>query len=196
MFLREALKTGNVTVYFSCEVIGIQELHDAVQVQVRNPDISISTGCYVIGADGGESSVRKAIGTPCLGHTWQERLLATDVNLLNDVVPNYPTVFIMDSRNYTIMTPLTEPILGETSLWGCTIAIPPEDERSDEELMEEETIQGFYAKFVAGPRPLRAEITARSVYRIHQRLVTTMRKGRCVLAGDAAHMNNVSKPIS
>lgn len=195
LLLREALNTGNVSVMFDREVTSIEEKDGRVIISFNNNSDSDSlkaVGSYLVGADGGKSRVRKIIGTPCLGHTWPERLISTDVFLLNEVDPVYHTCYIMGLKNYTVMTPLTEPVVGKRSLWRCTIAIPPEDERSDEEISQDKTIQDLYEQVVAGPRPLNADISAKTVYRIHQRLVTTMRKGRCVLAGDAAHMNNVS----
>ncbi|KAL4810490.1 FAD/NAD(P)-binding domain-containing protein [Aspergillus unguis] len=189
LVLREALKTGNVEVTFGREVDSIEEKDGRVVIGFKDSD-STATGSYLVGADGGKSRVRKIIGTPCVGHTWPERLISTDVYLLNEVDPVYHTCYVMGLKNYTVMTPLADPVIGQRTLWRCTISIPPEDERSDEELLQEETIQELYDKVISGPRPLNAEISAKTVYRIHQRLVTTMRKGRCVLAGDAAHMNN------
>ncbi|KAJ5647062.1 FAD/NAD(P)-binding domain-containing protein [Penicillium lividum] len=190
LVLQEALKTGNVSIQFNSELSSIQEEDGKITIDFENKDLPAVTGSYLVGADGGRSKTRKLIGTPCLGHTWPERLISTDVILGNYVDPVWHTCYIIGTKNYTIMTPLSDPVVGEKSLWRCTVAVPPEDERSDEELLQEEVIQGFYEEVVSGPRPLPAEIKAKAVYRIHQRLVPTMRKGRCVLAGDAAHMNN------
>lgn len=195
LLLQVALKTSNVTVHFNSPVTAIHEENGSITATVANPISGTTThfsGNYLIGADGGRSATRKLIGTPCLGHTWPERLISTDVTLYNHVDPEYHTCYIMDTKNYVIMTPLTDPVIGQKSLWRCTIAIPADDTRSEEELMRDEIIHGFYNQVIPGPRPLDAKIEQRAIYRCHQRLVTTMRKGRCVLAGDAAHMNNVS----
>jgi 2-polyprenyl-6-methoxyphenol hydroxylase-like FAD-dependent oxidoreductase len=192
LILQEALKTGKVTIQYNSEIAGIEEGENAIQITFENQELAPVSGCYLVGADGGKSKTRKLIGTPCLGHTWPERLISTDVILGNYVDPVFHTCYLIGTKNFTIMTPLTEPIIGEKSLWRCTVAVAPEDQRSDEELLQDAVIQGFYEQVVSGPRPLQAEISARAVYRIHQRIVPTMRKGRCVLAGDAAHMNNVS----
>lgn len=125
LLLREALETGNVTIHFNSEVTGIEQEHDKVHVKTNNPDVPTITGSYLVGADGGKSSVRKIIGTPCLGHTWPERIISTDVYLLNTEDPIYHTFYIMDTKNYTLMTPLTTPTIGERSLWRFTVAIPP-----------------------------------------------------------------------
>lgn len=192
LLLREAVSTGNVTVHFNSEVTDIEQDEEKVKITLANSKCPTATGCFLVGADGGKSNIRKIIGTPLLGHTWPERLISTDVELHNDSDPIFHTCYIMDTKNYTIMTPLTDPVIGQKSLWRCTIAIPPDDERTEDDLLQEETIMGFYEKMVSGPRPLQVKITSKALYRIHQRLVTTMRKGRCTLAGDAAHMNNVS----
>ncbi|KAK8043189.1 hypothetical protein PG994_013672 [Apiospora phragmitis] len=117
------------------------------------------------------------------GHTWPEQLVATDVLMKNYEVPKYPTAYVMHPTYYTVMTPLAEPKLGETSLWRFTIAQQPGDTRSAEELAHPDHLRSL-------PRPLEYEIIQASLYRIHQRLATTLRRGRCLLAGDAAHVNN------
>jgi hypothetical protein len=69
--------------------------------------------------------------------------------------------------------------------------VPAGDSQSDNELLSEENIRDYYKEIMVRLRPLQVEITQRAVYRIHQRQVHTMRRGRCGLAGDAAHLNNV-----
>ncbi|KAJ5693117.1 hypothetical protein N7462_002540 [Penicillium macrosclerotiorum] len=196
LVLQEALKTGNVRVQFNSELSSITETENGVTIDFENKELPLVTGCYLVGADGGRSKTRKLLGLPCLGYTWPERLISTDVVVENDVDPVFHTCYIIGTENYTIMTPLADPVIGAKSLWRCTIAIPPEDQRPDEELLQEDVIRGFYEQVISGPRPLSADITAKTIYRIHQRLVPNMRKGRCVLAGDAAHMNNVSQSNS
>jgi 3-(3-hydroxy-phenyl)propionate hydroxylase len=40
------------------------------------------------------------------------------------------------------------------------------------------------------PHPTDYEIVHRTIYRVHQRVAKTWRRGRVLLAGDAAHINN------
>jgi 3-(3-hydroxy-phenyl)propionate hydroxylase len=40
------------------------------------------------------------------------------------------------------------------------------------------------------PKPARYEVVHRNLYKVHQRVAATFRKGRVLLAGDAAHVNN------
>ena len=40
------------------------------------------------------------------------------------------------------------------------------------------------------PKPTAYEILHRTIYRVHQRVASTFRNGRILIAGDAAHLNN------
>jgi 2-polyprenyl-6-methoxyphenol hydroxylase-like FAD-dependent oxidoreductase len=197
LLLREALKTGHVRVHFNTELVGISQndLEKGVTVKVRSSESNEEKelhATYLIGADGAHSATRKALGLPFPGHTWPERMVATNVMVHNDDDPLWHTFFVMDPVHCTISTPLEDPICGKKTLWRYTIAAAPDDARPDEELVTDENIFGLYEGCMAGGRPLDVEIKARSVYKVHQRLVPTMRRGNCLLAGDAAHVNHVS----
>ncbi len=196
LFLREALKTGHVRVHFNTELVSLlQNDPEGVTIQVRDTESSVERqlrATYLVGADGSHSVTRKALGLRFPGHTWPERLIATNVMVHNEFDPMWHTFFVMDPVHYTIATPLEDPVPGKTTLWRYTVASAPDDTRPDEELTTDENIMGLYEDAMAGPRPLNVEIKARSTYKIHQRLVPTMRRGNCLLAGDAAHVNNVS----
>ena len=197
LFLREALKTNHVRIHFNTELVSIlaNENTAGVTVQVRNTETNIERelhATYLVGADGSHSVTRKALGLPFPGHTWPERLIATNVMVHNEFDPMWHTLFVIDPVHYTIATPREDPVTGTTTLWRYTIASAPDDTREDNELLSDENIIGLYENAMAGPRPLQVEIKARTTYKIHQRLVPTMQRGNCLLAGDAAHVNCVS----
>ena len=195
LFLEEALKTGHVQIHFNTELLSIPENSvNGVVALARN----VETGeqkqyraKYLVGTDGARSSSRKALDLPFPGHTWPERLISTNVYLRNNVDPVWHTHYVMDRVNYTVVTPLEDPAVGKTTLWRYTIAADPEDTRDDKELGSDANILRHYEVCMAGPRPLQVQIKDRAVYKIHQRLAPTMRKGNCLLAGDAGHANNV-----
>lgn len=200
LLLNEALKTGHVQVHFNTELVSIPE-NDTAGVTVVARDTNTGErktymAKYLVGTDGAHSATRKALGLSYPGHTWPERLIATDVLMKNVEDPYFHTHFAMDSKYFSISTPLADPVVGETTLWRFTLAADPHDTRTDDELLSDENIFSHYERNMPGPRPLQVQIQARAVYRTHQRLAPTMRRGNCLLAGDAAHCNHVSKPPS
>lgn len=77
-------------------------------------------------------------------------------------------------------------------MWRIAFALDPNETRTDQELLSDEHIYYHYDRIWPGPRPLPFAIENRTTYIIHQRLAATMKRGRCLLAGDAAHLVNVS----
>ncbi|KAI9155765.1 O-methyltransferase sol2 [Paramyrothecium foliicola] len=103
------------------------------------------------------------------------------------------TTLLMDPLHYTILSPLTPPVRGQVSQWRVTFALNPEDVRTktDQEFLKEEHIAQHYDRVWVGSRPVSYKIDRRATYTVHQRLAANLKKGRCLLAGDAAHINNV-----
>ncbi|KAL1889727.1 hypothetical protein Sste5346_008713 [Sporothrix stenoceras] len=193
LFAREALATKHVTLLFSRELMAIEEGESSTTAVTRDTatgGMHRITADFLVGTDGGRSMTRKLLRIPFPGHTWPERLLATNVTVHNTEDPVYHCYYLLDPSNFTVITPLTDPVLGQESLWRYTMAIDPSDPRTDEELLRDETVGKLYEQVMPGPRPLQYTIGARSVYRIHQRLASTFRRGRSLLAGDAAHLCN------
>ena len=61
---------------FDHEVLDVAQTADAVSVQVRGPSGLVShAGSYLIGADGGRSTVRRRSGITFEGFTWPERFI-------------------------------------------------------------------------------------------------------------------------
>ncbi|KAL6233732.1 hypothetical protein BDW75DRAFT_251828 [Aspergillus navahoensis] len=79
---------------------------------------------------------------------------------------------------------------GKKTLYRCSVAVDPNDTRTDEELVSESNLMLLLNILAPGPRPLDLRILNASAYRTHQLCASTMRRGRCLLAGDAAHLNN------
>lgn len=197
VLLDEVAKLSTVSVLFDTELVGIQdqdgdEFVTAKTNHVSTGDTKTFSGRFLVGADGGKSKTRGLLGIPFSGHTWPEKLVATDVWLINNDESPITTNFLMDPVHYTVITPLTRPIIGQKSLWRIAFALNPDEARSDDELLSDEHIAYHYERIWPGPRPLTFQIENRTMHSIHQRLSATMKRGRCVLVGDAAHLINVS----
>jgi 2-polyprenyl-6-methoxyphenol hydroxylase-like FAD-dependent oxidoreductase len=177
----------NVEVLFDHEVIDVAQSADAVTVQVRGPSGAITqhTGAYLIGADGGRSTVRRRSGIAFEGFTWPERF----------IVLTTPFDFEAE-RGYCYRSYFADPGAwcncfkvsadGPPGLWRTVY--PTDPAQSEEEILSDAGVQARIQSFFPSSRAY--EIVHRNLYVTHQRVAETFRKGRALLAGDAAHVNN------
>lgn len=184
--LKHLLKEPNAEVFFEHEVIAVQPGDDSVTVTVKTPEgEKTMTGRYLVGADGARSAVRKAVGIPFEGFTWAEQFL----------VLTTPFDF-QKHRGYAFRSYFADPeewcncfkvaADGPPGLWRTVF--PTQIEQTEEQLMSDEAVQARLQKFF--PKDGDYEVVHRNLYRVHQRVAETFRKGRVILAGDSAHVNN------
>ena len=75
---------------------------------------------------------------------------------------------------------------GPPGLWRTVF--PTEPNETEEHVLSDDGVQARLQKFFPAPAPY--EVVHRNLYVTHQRVAATFRKGRVLLAGDAAHVNN------
>jgi 3-(3-hydroxy-phenyl)propionate hydroxylase len=75
---------------------------------------------------------------------------------------------------------------GPPGLWRTVF--PTEPSQEDSWILSDAGVQERMQRFFPSPRPY--DIVHRNLYVTHQRVASTFRKGRVLLAGDAAHVNN------
>lgn len=139
------------------------------------------TGSYLIGADGAHSAVRKSAGIAFDGFTWPERflVLSTDFDFAT-LIPGLADVsYYADPEEWFFL-------LRVPGVWRAMF--PVRGEVADEEVMTAEFARARLARVVAGHGNYPIKHT--TLYRVHQRVAETFRRGRILLAGDAAHINN------
>jgi len=186
LILERLAALPNVEVLFGHEVVEVSQDGRAVTAGVRGPGgMRSHTGAYLIGADGGRSTVRKQCGIAFEGFTWPERF----------IVLTTPFDFAA-SRGYCYRSYFADPdewcncfkvsAHGPPGLWRTVY--PTDPALSDEELMSDEAVQVRLQRFFPAAEPY--EIVHRNLYVTHQRVASRFRAGRVVLAGDAAHVNN------
>jgi 3-(3-hydroxy-phenyl)propionate hydroxylase len=143
------------------------------------------TGGYLIGADGGRSTVRKQCGIAFDGFTWPERFIVLTTPYDFEAHRGYcPRSYFADPEAWCNCFKVSAD--GPPGLWRTVF--PTEPAQSDDELMSDESVQARLQKFF--PSPERYEVVHRNLYVTHQRVAAAFRKGRVLLAGDAAHVNN------
>jgi 3-(3-hydroxy-phenyl)propionate hydroxylase len=157
---------------------------DSSGVTVTTADGNVYHGDYVIGADGGRSVVRKSQDIDFVGFTYLERFLViTTANDFEDKGFAY-SCYVSDPREWCALFKV--PGVGPPGLWR--VVFPTAPEATVEELLDfgtaQERLQGFI------PTDQHYPIVHTNLYTVHQRVAATYRRGRALLVGDAAHVNN------
>jgi 3-(3-hydroxy-phenyl)propionate hydroxylase len=176
----------NVEVLFRHEVIAIEQTSNDVTITVRGPEGEARhTGAYLIGADGGRSVVRKQAGIAFDGFTWPERFIVLTTPFDFEARRGYcPRSYFADPDEWCNCFKVSH--RGPPGLWRTVY--PTNPALSDGELMNDPAVQARLQKFFPNSEPY--EIVHRNLYVTHQRIAASFRKGRVLLAGDAAHVNN------
>jgi 3-(3-hydroxy-phenyl)propionate hydroxylase len=183
----EYANAADFDVRFGHCVTGITLQGDSVDVELASPSgIERLNAAYVIGCDGGHSTVRKIVGIDFEGFTYPEKFIkiATefDFGTVNPglVYRNY----FSDPQEWCNLFKVRGERPG--GLWRAIFPLRA-DEDDDVALSAgriEERLQKFF------PKSGRYSIEYVNVYGVSQRVARTFRRGRILLAGDAAHVNN------
>ena len=178
----ELEKIPNATVLFSHGVVDVSQDADGVNVAVETPDGNKTfRGCYVIGAEGANSQVRQKSGIEYDGFTYPEKFLVASTRYpLEIFLPKLSGVnYVADPDEWCI-------VLRCNNLWR--VLFPTVPGTDDKELLSDAYIQREMHKIA--PKQGDFHIGHRTLYNVHQRVASTYREGRIILAGDAAHINN------
>jgi 3-(3-hydroxy-phenyl)propionate hydroxylase len=164
---------------FGCEVTDVRQDSNSVTVSVNGT--REVKGKWLIGADGGRSRVREALGIRLEGFTWPERFLVASTPF--DFAAALPglcdVAYFADPEEWFFL-------LRVPGVWRAMF--PVREEEKDEEAISDASIQRRLRRVHASASGY--EIHHRTLYAVHQRVAQSYRKGRCFLAGDAAHLNN------
>ena len=172
-------------VHFGHAVTAVEPLADRVRVRVETEEgeSGVIEASWLVAADGGRSTVRKALGVEFEGFTWPEQFLVASTPY--DFTPYgfAMNVYISDPVEWIALFKM--PNSGPPGLWRVVF---PTAYQADDSALAPENVESKMQGFVA--RPTRYDIRYKSIYRVHQRVCKTFRVGRVLLAGDAAHINN------
>src|SRR5262245_28255488 len=171
---------------FCARVSAVEQSDDRVTAVVEGPSGTRSvSGCYLIGADGGRSTIRKALGIDFEGYTHPERFLVLTTPF------SFDAEYAQCSRNY-----FSDPdewcalfkVTGDDGKGLWRVLFPTRLDESDAQALDQAAVQGRLQRFFPkqGPYP----VVHRNLYNVHQRVAASFGRGRVFLAGDAAHVNN------
>jgi 3-(3-hydroxy-phenyl)propionate hydroxylase len=165
------------------QVRGAHQNSDGVEVLVSHPGgESVIEASYLIGTDGADSTVRRSLAIPFDGYTYPERfVVASTTYPLETLFHNLAFVsYISDPEEWLVF-------LRTPSLWRVLIPTDANVE-ADDFYLTEHWLQERMRRLT--PTAVEYDIVHRTVYRVHQRVARHYRRGRVLLAGDAAHINN------
>jgi 3-(3-hydroxy-phenyl)propionate hydroxylase len=172
----------NAQVRMGARVTGVQQTADAARVTLDGETLSAD---YVIGADGGRSTVRKALDIEFEGYTWPERFLVITTKF------DFQAALGCCFRNY-----MADPVewtnlfkVAGDDLKGRWRAVyNTREDETDEEALSDAAVRARLSRIYV-PEGERDYLHL-NLYAVHQRVAKSFRKGRVFLCGDAAHVNN------
>ena len=174
--LRSRLADHGVEVELGAGVVDFAQDDRAVTAHLENGQTVRST--YLVGADGGRSTVRKRLGVPFAGETNEDlTMLLADVRV-DGLDHDYGHGWLLDGQTFFGFTPLAgahdtyvlnSPASGiPLTLKGLQQTLESASGRSDIQLRE---------------------LTWSTIWRPNVRMVQQFRVGHVFLAGDAAHVH-------
>jgi 2-polyprenyl-6-methoxyphenol hydroxylase-like FAD-dependent oxidoreductase len=186
MAIERLRRLAHARVDFSARVMSVRQFDDRVEALVEGARGSRKiAGSYLIGADGGRSTVRKALGIAFEGYTHPERFLVLTTSF------SFDAEHAQCSRNY-----FSDPdewcalfkVTGDDGSGLWRVLFPTRAEETDAQALNADAVERRLQKFF--PKLGRYPVVHRNLYNVHQRVAASFGKGRVFLAGDCAHVNN------
>src|SRR5205823_8041236 len=169
-------------VRMATRVTGLTQDAERVTVQTEQGPVEAD---YVIGCDGGRSTVRKALGIEFEGFTWPERFLVITTKF------DFAAALGCCSRSYMAdpqeWTNLFK-VAGDDLKGRWRAVYNTREDESDEEALSDGAVRARLGRIYV-PEAER-EYLHLNLYNVHQRVAKSFRRGRAFLCGDAAHVNN------
>jgi 3-(3-hydroxy-phenyl)propionate hydroxylase len=180
--------SGLGEIRFSTKLTGLTQTDDHAEATVVNAEGESETlrGKYLIGTDGGSSAVRKLAEIAFEGFTYPERFIKIGTSF----------DFGGTGRGYCTRNYLSDPDewinlfkvkgKGPPGIWRGVFPVPATESNEDALSMAgiQRRLQGIHQQ--GGDY----EVPYYALYAVHQRVAGTFNKGRVLLAGDCAHVNN------
>ena len=172
------LATGIGEIRLGNRLVGFEQDGDGVRVKVQTSQGAVEIeASYLLGCDGGQSTVRDLLGFTVEGESMPERYALVDLELDLDVA---------DRRDYPYLAYFSDPVewmilVRHPHCWRFLFPLAPD--------VAEPSLDDLRAKalsFVGAVSNVKA--LNKVVYRVHHRVANRWREGRVFLLGDAAHL--------
>ena len=182
MAIARLRRMENAEVRLGERVTGIAQSADAVTVATPRSTIEAD---YVIGADGGRSTVRKALGIEFEGYTWPERFLVITTKFdFQAALGCCLRTYMADPEEWTNLFK----VAGDDLKGRWRAVFNTREDEKDEEALSDAAVRARLSRIYVPERE--RDYLHLNLYAVHQRVARNFRKGRVFLCGDAAHVNN------
>ncbi|KAH7155941.1 putative monooxygenase, partial [Dactylonectria macrodidyma] len=176
--------TSSTEVRFNQVLVELHQNGEGVTVICEDDEGTKTTyTCdYLVGADGAGSTVRRLLDIPFEGFSWpNEDFCASNIRYPFRDYGFTSANFVMHPVHWSVIT-----VIDDTGLWRCAFGVRPG--MTNDEIRAE--LDDHFKHILPGWPGPGYEVVQLNRYKPHQRCASTYRKGRCFLAGDAAHSNN------
>jgi 3-(3-hydroxy-phenyl)propionate hydroxylase len=175
--LRDRIKALGVEMQVGKRFVGFEQDEDGVDVKLTQDGHESSIRCrYLVGCDGARSPVRQAAGMTQFDYDFNEPWLVIDaLSDAHDLLPSR-AMQICDPARPTTYLKMT----GRRYRWEFMM-LPGE---TAEQMLDDSFIKRLLEPWGAGEH---LEIERKALYRFSGMVSEQWRKGRVLLAGDAAH---------
>ena len=159
--------------------------HVALELAAGDGTQRRAKASYLVGCDGGRSFVRKGLGIAFDGFTHPERfiVLTTPFDFEAEKGFCYRNYFSDPDEWANLFK-----VAGDDGSGLWRVVFPTRIDETDEQALSDTAVQHRLQKFFPLSRPY--DVAHRNIYNVHQRVAASFRKGRVMLAGDSAHVNN------
>ncbi len=165
------------------KAVEARQTDDGIELDVTLPDggSETVTGMFLVGADGIGSVVRHAIGAAFDGITIPELYLTLSTTYdFREAMPDIANIaYLSDPKEWYVL-------IRTPRVWRALF--PVDAALEDMDVTSPERAERLLQGAVRRDRPF--EVKHRTAYRVHERVASTYVKGRILIAGDAAHVNN------
>ncbi len=179
--IRKKIQETSINTLLHHELLNVKNREKDVLFTIKNLGDSTEVECtskYLIGADGGSSSLRKLLKISQEDLHYNRDWVIVDVEL---TVPNRledKAIQVCDPERIGTFIPAHLPF----RRWEFIIY---EDEDKND-FNDDKKIQGLISSWL---NPNEYKIIRKAIYQFHSVLAHDFRKGNCFLMGDAAHQN-------
>lgn len=178
---RRAAEEDAIELRFGCRVTAVRQDDEQVVAVCADPGGGVTevAGDYLIACDGGHSAVRRSLGIPFDGESFAEQFLIADIlcELPFPAERRFHFDPVWNPGRQVLVHPQPH------SVWRIDWQVPTDFDLERERASGE--LDGRIRKITGDTS---YEVVWASCYRFHQRVARTLRQGRVLLAGDAAHV--------